>query len=70
MATAILPVLLFLLTVIKTSGNLISFFGRINYILAGKYLATISVRHEADSKICGFRSGLGYISGCKSGMAD
>lgn len=37
----------------KTSGNLISFFGRINYILAGKYLATISVRHEADSKFVG-----------------
>lgn len=37
----------------KTSGNLISFFGRINYILAGKYLATISIRHEADSKFVG-----------------
>lgn len=37
----------------KTSGNLISFFGRANYILAGKYLLTATVRHEADSKFLG-----------------
>jgi len=37
----------------KTSRNLISFFGRINYILAGKYLATLSLRHEADSRFKG-----------------
>lgn len=37
----------------KSSGNLISFFGRVNYILANKYLATVSIRHEADSKFVG-----------------
>ncbi len=37
----------------KSSRNLISFFGRVNYILSGKYLATLSIRHEADSRFLG-----------------
>lgn len=37
----------------KTSGNLISFFGRVNYILDGKYFVTLTLRREADSKFIG-----------------
>lgn len=37
----------------KTSGNLISFFGRVDYIFNEKYLATVSLRHEADSRFVG-----------------
>lgn len=37
----------------KTSNNLISFFGRVNYNYDDRYLATLSIRREADSRFLG-----------------
>ena len=37
----------------KTSNNLISFFGRINYNYQDRYLASVSLRREADSRFLG-----------------
>ncbi|GHU72926.1 SusC/RagA family TonB-linked outer membrane protein [Bacteroidia bacterium] len=37
----------------KNSGNLIGFFGRLNYSFADKYLLSASLRYEGDSKFVG-----------------
>lgn len=37
----------------KTSGNLIGFFGRINYSFDERYMLTASARYEGDSKFVG-----------------
>lgn len=37
----------------KRSGNLIGFFGRINYNFAERYMISASLRHEGDSKFVG-----------------
>ena len=37
----------------KTSGNLIGYFGRVNYSFDEKYMATASLRYEGDSKFIG-----------------
>ena len=37
----------------KTSGNLIGYFGRVNYSFNEKYMATASLRYEGDSKFIG-----------------
>lgn len=37
----------------KTSGNLVGFFGRINYNFSEKYMLTASMRYEGDSKFVG-----------------
>ncbi len=37
----------------KTSGNLVGFFGRVNYSYAEKYMLTASLRYEGDSKFIG-----------------
>ena len=37
----------------KSSYNLISFFGRVNYNYQDRFLAMLSVRHEADSRFLG-----------------